>query len=124
MNLSIPRLLVLVAVLMPAAAWADDRPDHFEGAASETLEEAMENVDRSNRQLAEILAQDEITMADVARIHELTYTLENAFERIDDEYQALEEQLEALHLASEGAETKRVRELGGTYLENAERFEP
>mgnify|MGYP001119301404 CR=1 FL=1 len=104
------------------AAMADERPDHFEGRVSDTLQQAMANLTEANREVAEILAQDEISMTDMARIHELTYTLENALERIDEDYDQLAEQLEALHLASEGADIERARELGEIYLGNAERF--
>lgn len=108
--------------LFASGLWADERPDHFEGKASETLEQALSNFSETNRQLADILAQDEISMADMARIHELSYTLENALQRIDKEYDRLAEQLEELHLASEGGETERTRDLATTFLENAERF--
>jgi hypothetical protein len=114
--------LALLLLLIVQSAIADERPDHFEGQASDTLEEAIANFAEANQEVAAILGQDEISMTDMARIHELTYTLENALERIDEDYDRLEEQLEALHLASEGADIERARELGKTYLDNAERF--
>jgi septal ring factor EnvC (AmiA/AmiB activator) len=115
-------LYASLVLLTSQSAMADERPDHFEGRASDTLEQALANLAEANREVAEILAQEEIAMADMARIHQLTYTLENALERIDEDYDQLEEQLEALHLASEGADPERARELGETYLNNAERF--
>ncbi len=122
MNRLIHGLVVSISVLATNALHADERPDHFQGEASETLEQARSNFDEASQSVAELLAQDDITMADMARIHELTYTLENALERIDEEYDALEEQLEELHLASEGADVEKARELGETYLDNARRF--
>ncbi len=117
-------ILFAAVIGLPLTAFAHDheRPDHFEGQASETLAEALDNFVASNAQVADILAQDDISQADLVRIHELTYTLENALERIDDEYDALEDQLEELHLASEGADIAKARELAETYLHNAERF--
>jgi len=112
-----------LSMLVAQSAIADDRPDHFEGRASDTLDEALANLTEANQEVASILAKEEVSMTDMARIHELTYTLENALERIDEEYDELEEQLEALHLASEGGESERVRELGKTYLDKSERFQ-
>jgi len=113
---------LLLSALIVSSVNADERPDHFSGEASESLDQALANFTETNGRVADILAQDEISMTDMAAIHELTYTLENALERIDDEYDALEDQLEALHKASEGADSDRARALGGTYLENAKRF--
>ncbi|MEM7053157.1 MAG: DUF6746 family protein [Pseudomonadota bacterium] len=110
------------ALLLAVSARADERPDHYEGEASETLQQAFANFAETNKRIAGILAQKEVTMADLAKIHELSYTLENALERIDDEYDELADQLEALHLASEGADIVYARGLGQAYLENAGRF--
>ena len=122
LNLSFVPAALLFGLSMGVYAHDDERPDHFEGEASETLEEAQARFAETNRRIADILAQDEVTMLDMAEIHKLTYTLENAIERIDQEYDRLEEQLEALHLASEGADVARVRSLADTYLKNAGRF--
>lgn len=116
---------ILIAGLFASSpAVADERPQHFRGAPSESLEQAMNNFAATNASIAERLAGDELDMADLAAIHELTYTLENALERIDEEYDRLEEQLEALHLASEGADVEHAQRLGRRYLDNAARFLP
>jgi len=114
--------LSLLMSVFVGNVYADDRPDHFSGKASETLEQASSNFSEGNRRLAEILSKEEISMADMASIHKLTYTLENALERIEEEYDQLAAQLEALHLASEGADIGLARKLGDTYLESAEPF--
>lgn len=114
--------LSLLLSVVVGNVYAVDRPDHFAGKASETLEQASSNFSESNRRLAEILSKEEISMAEMASIHELTYTLENALERIEEEYDQLAAQLEALHLASEGVDIGLARKLGDTYLESAGRF--
>jgi hypothetical protein len=114
--------LLTVAFGFALPALADDRPQHFEGEPAESLEQALANFAEYNARIAAVLEQDELDPTDLGRIHELTYTLENALERIDDEYDRLEEQLEELHLASEGADTDKARQLGETYLGNAHRF--
>ena len=109
-------------VSLTASAQADERPDHYEGKPSETLEQALTNFSETNAHIAKILAQDEVTLTDMEKIHEMTYTLENALERIDEEYAVLQEQLEEFHLASEGADVEHARGLGQIYLDNADRF--
>ena len=119
----ISAVVLASAVGLAFTVQADERPDHYEGKSAETLEQALINFSETNARVAEILAQDELTLIDLANIHELTYTLENALERMDEEYDLMQAQLEELHLASEGADIEHARELGQTYLENAERFE-
>jgi len=116
--------ILIAALLASSPAVADERPQHFRGAPSESLEQAMDRFAATNASIAERLARDELDSADLAAIHELTYTLENALERIDEEYDRLEEQLEELHLASEGADVERAQRLGRRYLDNAARFLP
>ncbi len=100
-------------------ALADDRPDHFEGEKATTLEEAFSHLSSYNAQLEAILAKDELGPEDTAKIHELTYTLENALDRIDSEVEDLEETLEALHVASERYEVGTVRTRGREYLDKS-----
>ena len=110
-----------LAGLLPLAApaLADDRPDHFKGQPAQSLEQALTNLSEYNAKLQGILAQEQLSAKDSHQVHELTYTLENALERIDDELEELAETLEALHVASETAELDKVRALGATYLDKA-----
>ena len=109
----------LLALGLSGAAHADERPDHFEGEKSDTLEPALSNLSSHNAQLEAILARDELGPDDTARIHELTYTLENALARIRSEVERLEETLEDVHVASERYEVETVRARGREYLKGA-----
>jgi hypothetical protein len=60
----------------------------------------------------------------LAQIHELTYTLENALEKIDREMQTLTKTLEALHVASETADFGGTRSQGEAYLATARKLVP
>lgn len=60
----------------------------------------------------------------MAQIHELTYTLENALEKIDREMQTLTKTLEALHVASETADFGGTRSQGEAYLATARKLVP
>jgi hypothetical protein len=110
----------LLALSLPSIAQADERPDHFKGEASPTLDAAMTNLGEYNSQLAAILAKDTLGPEDTARIHELTYTLENALAKIKSEVEDLEETLEDVHVASERYEVEVVKTQGRKYLDGAE----
>ena len=109
----------LLALSLSGAAFADERPDHFKGEPSDTLEQAMANLADYNGRLEAILAKDELGPEDTARIHELTYTLENALARIESAVEALEETLEEVHVASERYEVETIRTQGRKYLDDA-----
>jgi len=118
------RYPTLVAVLLftslnLGAANAEERHEHFKGLPAETLETAVQNFSEYNNRLAAIVAKDELTASDLATIHELTYTLENALEKINDELVALAELLEEVHVASETADGASTVEKGRAYLGTA-----
>lgn len=108
--------LITAALLLSAPLQADDRPEHFEGKPSRTLTEAMAHFSEYNRQLEALLARGELTPQDLHDIHVLTYTLENALERIDDSVAQLQEQLEDVHKGSERADPEKVKRQGKAYL--------
>lgn len=107
-------LLLSVGLNMPAHA---ERGDHFKGKPSETLEQALVNFNQSNAQLEALLKKPKLEGADMATIHQLTYTLENALEKIDDELERASKSLEQVHLASEKADAPTVRTQGKKYLD-------
>jgi small-conductance mechanosensitive channel len=107
----------LAAFAGPANA---DEVDHYEAKPSETLEQAVENFTEYNQRLAEIMAKDELTGDDMERIHQLTYTLEVALAKINEEMAALPETLERLHLSSEAHNQADARGAGEVYLETAQ----
>lgn len=96
-----------------------ERPDHFKGLPADTLEDAVKNFSEYNQKLATVLDKSELSAADLATIHELTYTLENALEKIGAELTALAETLEEVHVASETADSKTVLSKGREYLSTA-----
>lgn len=97
-----------------------ERADHFEGKASETLQEAVANFSEGNQQLAELLASGELSNEQMGELHMLTYTLENALHKIDAEVEAMAVSLEEVHLGSESLDQQRVAENGADYLEAAQ----
>lgn len=109
----------LFTSLSLGVAQAEERYDHFKGLPAESLETAVQNFSEYNSRLATIVAKDALTASDLATIHELTYTVENALEKINHELVGLAEQLEEVHLASEAADAASTVEKGRAYLDTA-----
>jgi hypothetical protein len=105
-------------------AQAEERYDHFKGLPAETLETAVQHFSEYNNRLAAIVAKDEMTASDLATIHELTYTLENALEKINNELVGLADLLEEVHVASETADAASTVEKGRAYLDTARTVVP
>ena len=101
---------------------ADDRVDHFKGLQAESLSEAFAHVTEYNQRLQELL-DGELTAEAIFQVHELTYTLENALERLETELEAWAEQLEELHLASEKFDAEAVKAEGDAYLALSEQWQ-
>jgi len=119
------RLMQIVVLAGACTAQAQDagRIDHFDGEPAETLDEALANFTEYNRRLAAMLESESLDAGDLQQIHRLSYTLENALERIDVEIDALAATLEALHLASEQADFDATERSGRQYLETARKLE-
>ena len=91
--------------------------EHFKGESAESLEEAVTNFKRYNQRLENLLKQDSMSADDVTKVHQLTYTLENALAKINDELDKLAVKLEEVHLASEKYDADAVRDHGDAYME-------
>lgn len=115
--LFVPALVLGLAAATPSLA--SDRVEHYGAKSAATLEEAVANFTEYNDKLAAILELEGIEGTDLEAIHELTYTLENALERMREDMDGLAETLEALHLASEDHDEAVAREHGATYLATA-----
>ncbi|RUO39830.1 hypothetical protein CWE15_08735 [Aliidiomarina taiwanensis] len=110
--------------LQEVQASDDDRMSHYKGEPSPSLEVAVKNLTEFNQQLEAILASDDLDIHKLSEIHQLTYTLENALERIEDELDRAEDLLEEVHVGSERAQYEQVREAGKAYLEQIRKLLP
>lgn len=110
--------LPLLALLAWSAV-ADDPVDHYSGEPSETLEQAVENFTEGTEQLRELLS-GEVSEQDMADIHQLSYTLENAVAKLSEELEALGVALEDVHLASEDFDEGTVVDRGKVYMNIAD----
>lgn len=107
-----------------ALAFDNDRIDHYKGEPAPTLEVAVKNLLEFNQKLEAILRSDELDMYKLAEIHQLTYTLENALERLDDELENIAELLEEVHVGSETGQLEQVRQSGKAYLQQVRKLVP
>lgn len=110
--------LSVCATLMFTTQLSAAEIEHFKGLPAETLEQAFSHFSEYNEKLSQVLA-GELTQEKITEIHELTYTLENALGKIQEETESLAETLEALHLASETYDAAAVKTQGDAYLEQA-----
>lgn len=111
----------IAALLVAAPALADDDTEHFKGQPADTLEQAVSNFSEYNQKLENVLSGD-LTPETMNEVHQLTYTLENALEKLDDEIDNLADTLEQVHKASERADTDTVRSAGEQYLNNSRKI--
>jgi len=119
-------LLLGAALLGSASAvLASDTPiQHFKGLPAETLEQAVKNFSEANTRLEALLAKEQLVSEEIGEIHSLTYTLENALQKINADFRALEEVLEEVHVASERMEVETIRDKGRVYLDTARQVVP
>jgi hypothetical protein len=121
--LSLALLFSASATVLAEDSVASGRP-HFEGQQAESFAEALKIFEEANEKLEDYLDDEgDIAAADIAHVHELTYTIENALERIRSELSDLAVTLETLHLASEKGDTETVMEAGRNYLSVAEQLD-
>ena len=118
MNNVIKGAVLAVSLAVAGGAMADDRPDHFKGLAAPDLQTAVANFSEYNKRLEKALS-GELTDADLMKIHELTYTLENALERINDDLEDLADTLEEVHIASETFKRDELKKVATQYLETS-----
>ena len=110
--------VLAVSLAVAGGAMADDRPDHFKGLAAPDLQTAVANFSEYNKRLEKALS-GELTDADLMKIHELTYTLENALEKINDDLEDLADTLEEVHIASETFKRDELKKVASQYLETS-----
>jgi hypothetical protein len=119
------RLILTATVLLASfasPAWASGggtRTAHFEAKPAETLAQAVANFAEYNDKLRAIL-DGKVTDSDMADVHQLTYTLENALKKINEEMAGLAVTLEEVHLASEKLDRDAVLKHGRAYLSVAD----
>ncbi|MEA1048494.1 DUF6746 family protein [Lamprobacter modestohalophilus] len=116
-------LFLTVTVGVAADELSPDGRPHFSGKEADSVEEAFHHFEEGNEKLEKYLKDDSIEGADLAHIHELTYTLENAIAKMQAALVSLATSLEEVHLASERGDIDVVLESGREYLSIADQFD-
>lgn len=93
------------------------RTDHYQPIPSNTLEQAINNLHSHNAHLQQLLDQPSLSTEDMVKVHELSYTLELALQRLSSVLDETADVLEEVHLGSETMDNNRVRDNGERYLE-------
>jgi len=110
--------LFIVVMSLSTSAIADDdeqKYQHFKPEPAENLQQAIMNLVEYNAKLQEIVNGD-LSAQDMAKVHELTYTLEVALARLSKELDVAANSLEEVHLGSEQMNKTRVKGFGKDYL--------
>jgi hypothetical protein len=98
---------------------ASERPAHFKGKEPATLTEAIALYAEHNKQLAVLIAKEKLTAEELFEVHQLTYTLENALQKMNSEMTDIAAVLEEVHLASEKNDSATVKARAQIYLDKS-----
>ncbi|TVR14083.1 MAG: hypothetical protein EA401_05285 [Planctomycetota bacterium] len=99
-----------------------ERIEHFKGLDAPDWATAVAHLVEYNQQLRAVVAQESLTHEDMDTVHQLTYTLENAVERIQQDLVVLADALEEVHQASETDDEARLRSNAAIYFEYTQRL--
>lgn len=105
----------LLATFFSSVLFATD-VDHFKGQPSADLQSALCNLQQFDSKLKAITSKSDITPTDMANIHQLTYTLEVAVQKVQSELQTAADELEKVHKGSEAMDSDKVKQAGQKYL--------
>lgn len=97
-------------------AQADEKYSHFPALVSEDMQTALCNIKTYNQTMTALTSQANLTAQDMVKIHELTYTLENAVAYLKGSLEQVAVDLEEVHKASERLDQKTIQASGRKYL--------
>ncbi|QDP02802.1 DUF6746 family protein [Thalassotalea sp. PS06] len=104
----------LLFVIAPIQA--EENYQHFPAIAAPGTHVALCNLRAFNEKLNAILSKEDLTPEDMVKVHELTYTLENAVMRLQKDLETVAADLEEVHLASERLDSETIKNRGDAYL--------
>jgi hypothetical protein len=113
------KIIALTCLLFSVASLASDdkKYRHFPAVASPNIEVALCNIANYNKVLTQITQQKEMSVEDMVKIHELSYTLENALGKLSSELTNAAVNLEQVHLASETLQQAVIQKHAEIYLD-------
>lgn len=116
------RFIIAAVVMMlsvPAMASDEAKVEHYASKEITTEAQAQTTLDVYNAEVKGILSAEKLSVGQMERIHEITYTLEKALPMVKGEgIKAAAEALEAVHLSSEDHDEAKLRENFKAYVSN------
>ncbi len=110
-------LALISAAIIPNAN-ADEQYAHFPALPANDISTALCNIKQYNAQLSALLNTDKLSALDMVKVHELTYTLENAINYLKANLAQTSIVLEEVHKASESLDAPVIRGQGQEYLKS------
>ncbi|MFC3121699.1 DUF6746 family protein [Agaribacter flavus] len=117
-KLSLPfRILFFTSMVLSLAGQvpADEEYNHFPSLAAPDLKTAVCNLSAYNKKLDAITTKSSLSTEDMLKVHELTYTLENALLQLQQDLKSMAADLEHVHKASERLDQKTIQDAGKNY---------
>ncbi|MGJ8679500.1 DUF6746 family protein [Paraglaciecola sp.] len=111
------KILISVALLISLTSLNSEASDvsHFKGQPSPDLHSALCNLQKFDAQLKTITSKP-LSPNAMAKIHQLTYTLEVAVQRVQTELATAAVELEKVHKGSETMSEEKVKNSAQKYL--------
>ncbi len=97
-------------------AKAEEKYTHFPSLDAPTTSIALCNLVAFNEKLQVIAEKKELTPEDMVKVHEITYTLENAIIKLQKDLDTISVDLEKVHKASEQLDQATIKYSGDKYL--------
>lgn len=110
-------LLFALFGMFATTAYSDEDYDHFASLEAPNTSVAVCNLNSFNKKLQAIVEKSELSAEDMVKVHELTYTLENAVQRLQQDLVDIAVDLEKTHKASEALKQDEVKMAGSAYLD-------
>lgn len=111
-------VVLLTAAFLSPRAHSEDKYAHFPAVASQDLPTALCNINTYNEKLSELINKPILSAQDMVKVHELTYTLENAINFLKASLEQTSVDLEKVHKASEVLNQSIVKDTGKQYVKS------
>ncbi len=115
-GISMKKLITLAALAVFSSNLIAADVDHFKGKPSPDLKSALCNLQEFDKKLKMATTGDKLTPTQMAEVHQLTYTLEVAVQRVQSELAIVAEELENAHKGSEVMANEKVKKGAKEYL--------
>lgn len=108
--------LSIVMITQSQLSLAKEKYQHFASLNSNDIPTALCNIQTYNETLTSITSKANLTAEDMVKIHELTYTLENAVNFLTVTLNNVAVNLEDVHQASEQLDQNTIKQSAEQYL--------